>query len=59
MVITISPAGRNPYFNIVGFSPDGFVQLVIQSPMLIDRRQHAPLMHDVTKLLMQADRSSF
>jgi N-acylneuraminate cytidylyltransferase len=48
MVITVSPAARNPYFNIVGFSPDGYAQLAIQSPTLIHRRQDAPLMYDIT-----------
>ena len=48
MVITVRPAARNPYFNMVGFSPDGYAQLAIQSPTPIHRRQDAPLLYDIT-----------
>ena len=48
IVITVSNARRNPYFNMVKEHGDGTVSLVIPPEGLIQRRQDAPLIYDVT-----------
>lgn len=48
MVITISNAHRNPWFNMVKESEDGLVSLVIEPASGIIRRQDAPTVFDMT-----------
>jgi CMP-N-acetylneuraminic acid synthetase len=47
MVITVSDAHRNPWFNMVKENPDGTVGLVIQPALGITRRQDAPAVFDM------------
>jgi len=47
MVITVSDAHRNPWFNMVKENPDGSVGLVIAPGSGITRRQDAPVVFDM------------
>lgn len=47
MVITVTEAHRNPYFNMVNVNPDGTVGLVIPPQSAIKRRQDAPAVYDM------------
>ncbi|HWA70585.1 MAG TPA: acylneuraminate cytidylyltransferase family protein [Rhizomicrobium sp.] len=48
IVITMSAAHRNPYFNMVKRNADGTVGLVIPPQGAVFRRQDAPAVYDVT-----------
>jgi len=48
MVITVTAAHRNPYFNMVKAESDGFVSLVIPPDSAVTRRQDAPAVYDIT-----------
>ena len=48
IVITVKPADRNPYFNMVALDDEGFGRLVIPPDKAIYQRQSAPLIYDVT-----------
>jgi N-acylneuraminate cytidylyltransferase len=48
MVITASPAHRNPYFNMVTRRADGSVGIIIPPSASIVRRQDAPAVFDMT-----------
>ena len=48
VVITVTEASRNPYFNMVKEHSDGTVGLVIPPQSTISRRQEAPLVYDMT-----------
>ncbi len=48
VVITVSEAHRNPYFNMVTKDDDGFVSLMMSSRSKVFRRQDAPGAYDVT-----------
>lgn len=47
MVITVTNARRNPYFNMVTTDADGAAHLVMQPPTGVVRRQDAPPMFDM------------
>lgn len=47
MVITVSDAHRNPWFNMVKENPDGTVGLVMPPEVGITRRQDAPVVFDM------------
>ena len=47
MVVTVAPAHRNPYFNMVEISEDGAVRLVIPT-VGVATRQSAPRVFDMT-----------
>lgn len=47
VVITVTPASRSPYFNMVVRNDEGFSQLVCSGPN-ISRRQDAPAVYDMT-----------
>jgi N-acylneuraminate cytidylyltransferase len=47
MVITVTEAHRNPYFNMVKVNSDGTVGLVIPPQSAITRRQDAPMVYDM------------
>jgi CMP-N-acetylneuraminic acid synthetase len=47
VVITVTPASRSPYFNMVTRKPDGSVDIVIKAPGVY-RRQDAPEVYDIT-----------
>lgn len=48
LVITVKPADRNPYFNMVVLDGAGYVRLVIPPERPIHRRQDAPPVYDIT-----------
>jgi CMP-N-acetylneuraminic acid synthetase len=48
IVITITDAHRNPYFNMVKVNAQGTVEPVIASDGAVTRRQDAPVVYDVT-----------
>lgn len=50
LVITVSPASRSPYFNMVSPHADGTVGVVMRDLGLIRNRQHAPPVFDMTTL---------
>jgi len=55
VVITITQAHRNPFFNMVKANPDGSVGLIMKSKKEINRRQDAPLVYDMTTVAYVAD----
>lgn len=48
IVITVTEARRNPYFNMVTMAPNGAVQLAASPAETIHRRQEAPAVYDIT-----------
>lgn len=48
IVITVTPASRNPYFNMVTLTPEGRASLVIRPDAPVTQRQGAPVVYDVT-----------
>jgi CMP-N-acetylneuraminic acid synthetase len=54
VVITVKPAARNPYFNMVTLDTDGRAQLVIQPEAAIHRRQDAPAVYDMATVAYAA-----
>ena len=48
VVITVTDAHRNPYFNMIKVLPDGTASIVITGVNSIIRRQDAPVVYDVT-----------
>ncbi|WP_312922331.1 acylneuraminate cytidylyltransferase family protein [Stutzerimonas nitrititolerans] len=49
--IGITPAGRNPYFNMVKISEDGFCRLVNEPYKEVTRRQDTPEVFDITTVV--------
>ena len=47
IVVTMSPAHRSPYFNMVKKNADGTVGLVIPPQSAVTRRQDAPTVYDM------------
>lgn len=54
MVITVSPAHRSPYFNMVKLDAKGFASLVISSGPAVTRRQDSPTVYDMTTVAYAA-----
>jgi len=50
VVLTITPAQRNPYFNMVTMDDSSHAQLAIQPDATVSNRQQAPDMYDITTL---------
>jgi len=48
VVITVSEARRNPFFNMIKANKDGSVDLVMRPNKLISRRQDVPPVYDMT-----------
>ena len=48
IVITVTDAHRNPYFNMVKIMEDGNYVLVNAAPLAVKRRQDAPIVYDMT-----------
>jgi N-acylneuraminate cytidylyltransferase len=55
IVITVTNAHRNPFFNIVKESSDGTVDLVIPSDSIMVRRQDAPMVYDMATVCYVAN----
>lgn len=54
LVITVKPAARNPYFNMVTLDAEGRARLVIQPETAIRRRQDAPAVYDMATVAYAA-----
>jgi N-acylneuraminate cytidylyltransferase len=54
LVITVKPAERNPYFNMVVLDEQDYARLVIQPDKKIHRRQSAPMVYDMTTVAYAA-----
>ena len=48
IVIGITPAANNPYFNMVKVAPDGHTEIVIKPEGKVTRRQDAPAIYNIT-----------
>lgn len=48
IVITVTPSSRNPYFNMIEISNEGYVKLANPNYHTIYRRQDAPQVFDIT-----------
>tara|TARA_B100000700_G_C15062696_1_gene866943 strand:- start:986 stop:1681 length:696 start_codon:yes stop_codon:yes gene_type:complete len=55
--ISVTPASRSPYFNMVTRQTDGEVQLVINPKGQVVRRQDAPEVFDITTVVYAAQSS--
>lgn len=55
VVIGVTEAHRNPFFNMVKAEPDGTVGLVMSLPGGVRRRQDAPAIFDMTTVAYVAD----
>jgi CMP-N-acetylneuraminic acid synthetase len=55
VVLSVTDAHRNPYFNMVKTAPDGAISLVIPPDGAVRRRQDAPPVYDVTTVGYVAD----
>ena len=55
MVITVTDAHRNPYFNMVTANTDGAVRLVNPPKLSIARRQDAPVVYDMATVCYVAN----
>lgn len=51
MCISVTPASRSPYFNMVKFDDAGYVHLVNESSGQVIRRQDAPVVYDITTVV--------
>lgn len=49
--ISVTPANRSPYFNMVKSTPEGFVELVMTPCGDVSRRQDAPEVFDITTVV--------
>lgn len=54
IVITISPAHRSPYFNMVVLDESGYADLAIPPDRVIYQRQAAPVVYDITTVAYAA-----
>ena len=55
MVVAVTEANRNPWFNVVYTRDDGTVVPVNNPDGLVARRQDAPVVHDMTTIAYVAD----
>jgi len=55
VVITVTPASRSPYFNMVTMDEDGQAQLVIPTDTALHRRQDAPELFDIATVAYAAN----
>ncbi len=55
LVVTGTPAARNPYFNMVEVAEDGWARVAVRSPTDVVRRQDAPDLWDLTTVTFVAD----
>ena len=49
--LSITPASRNPYFNMVTLAGNGMVELVNKPDAKVERRQDAPQVFDITTVV--------
>ncbi len=48
VVITVRPAARSPYFNMIRADDAGYAEIAVRPPAAIARRQDAPKLYDIT-----------
>ena len=53
-VITVTPAERNPYYNMVQLNGDGYARLLLELPQPVHRRQDAPAVFTMTTVAYAA-----
>lgn len=51
LVLGVTPSSRNPYFNMVSRDERGRVEILMNSPHSIARRQDAPPVYDITTVV--------
>jgi len=56
IVISVTPASRSPYFNMVQLNADSVARLMIEPSGKIFRRQDAPVAYDITTVVYAAHR---
>jgi CMP-N-acetylneuraminic acid synthetase len=49
--ISVTPASRSPYFNMIKTTDDGLIELVIKPELDVTRRQDAPEVFDITTVV--------
>lgn len=49
--ISVTPASRSPYFNMVKSSNNDFFELVIPMNEMVQHRQEAPIVYDITTVI--------
>jgi len=54
LVFAVTPSERNPYYNMVELSPDGYAHLVIPKKEKIDSRQSAPPVYSIVTVAYAA-----
>lgn len=54
VVISVKPAERSPFFNMVKVDGDGYASLVSELPATVQRRQDAPAIYDMTTIAYAA-----
>jgi N-acylneuraminate cytidylyltransferase len=52
--ISVTPANRSPYFNMVRLHADNSVEIVIKPEGAVSRRQDAPAVYDITTVVYAA-----
>ena len=50
VVITMTQAARNPWFNMVTSNKSGYIEIINKNKNIINRRQDAPLVYDLTTI---------
>ena len=55
IVVTVTEANRNPWFNMVSYSDDDLVELVNKPVAKVSRRQDAPVVYDMTTVAYVAN----
>lgn len=53
--ISVTPASRSPYFNMVKVESNGATELLIKSEGVVSRRQDAPEVYDITTAVYAAN----
>lgn len=52
--ISVTPADRSPYFNMVKIEEDGSAKLAIEDTQVVNRRQDSPTVFDITTVVYAA-----
>ena len=55
VILTMTDANRNPWFNMVKKNKKGFIELAVKSKEKLFRRQDAPLVYDLTTVAYVLD----
>ena len=55
IIVTVTNANRNPWFNMVSYSSGGLIELVNKPSDTVNRRQDAPVVYDMTTVAYVAN----